>query len=59
MIRVRSYDNEDDFILMQNLIRENYIKSNQQLYPSPSDLDYWRYIYDESPDGVRGGQIVV
>ena len=53
MIKVRSYENENDFVLMQNLIRENYLKSGEQLYPSPADLEYWRYLYDDSPDGVR------
>lgn len=57
MIRVRSYDSENDFLLMQNLIRENYLNSGSKLYPSPADLDYWRYIYDESPDGVRGAKL--
>ena len=42
MIKVRSYENENDFVLMQNLIRENYLKSEEQLYPSPADLEYWR-----------------
>lgn len=57
MIKMGSYDLEDDFLRMQNLIRENYLNSGRQLYPSPSDLDYWRYIYDESPDGVRGAKL--
>lgn len=57
MIQMRSYQSEEDFLLMQNLIRENYIHSDRQLYPSPSDLDYWRYIYDESPDGVQGAKL--
>jgi mycothiol synthase len=57
MIRVRSLNHEDDFLRMQNLIRENYTNSNWQMYPSPSDLDYWRYIYDESPDGVHGARL--
>ena len=57
MVKMRSYHGEEDFLLMQNLIRENYAHSNQQLYPSPSDLDYWRYIYDESPDGVHDAKL--
>ena len=27
MIKVRSYENENDFVLMQNLIRENYLRA--------------------------------
>lgn len=57
MIKMRSYHNEEDFLLMQNLIRENYIHSGWQLNPAPSDLDYWRYIYDESPDGVHNAKL--
>lgn len=53
MIKVRAFEQENDFLLMQNLIRENYLYCQPQLYPSPADLDYWRYIYDETPDGVN------
>lgn len=57
MIRARLFEKEEDFLRMQNLIRENYLYSDRQLSPSPSDLDYWRYIYDESPDGVKGAKL--
>jgi len=57
MIKMRPYNNEEDFLLMQNLIRENYIYSDKQLYPAPSDLDYWRYIYDDSPEGVHNAKL--
>lgn len=53
MILMREFNNEEDFMLMQELIRENYLNNDIQLYPAPSDLEYWRYIYDETPEGVH------
>lgn len=57
MIKMRTFNNEEDFLLMQKLIRENYLSNELQLYPAPSDLDYWRYIYDETPDGVHNAML--
>ena len=53
----QSYDNENDFLLMQNLIRENYRNNDVQLYPSPSNLDYWRYIDNESHEEIKNVQL--
>ncbi len=57
MITMRPYQSEDDYQRMQNLIRENYRQPEGQLYPSAMDLDYWRFIYDESPEGVKSAQL--
>lgn len=56
-MKTRKYISEEDYLLMQNLIRENYLKSDVRLYPSPLDLDYWRYIHDETPDGIENTQL--
>jgi ribosomal protein S18 acetylase RimI-like enzyme len=42
---------------MHQLIVENYMFSGQQLYPSIADLDYWRYLYDASPENIHQAQL--
>ena len=49
----REYRDESDYRRCQDLIVENYRDGGQVLYPSSMDLDFWRYIYDTSPDGVQ------
>jgi ribosomal protein S18 acetylase RimI-like enzyme len=51
------FRNEQDYADMHQLIVENYLFSNQQLYPSIADLDYWRYIYDDSPENIHQAQL--
>lgn len=53
MITMKVYQYEQDFERMKNLIRENYLNNEIKLSPSPMDLDYWRYIYDDNPDSVN------
>jgi ribosomal protein S18 acetylase RimI-like enzyme len=57
MTKRRPYQCEEDYLLMQDLIRLNFTVPQAQLYPCATDLDYWRYIYDESPDGVHDAQL--
>jgi len=48
---------EQDYANMHQLIVENYMFSGQQLYPSIADLDYWRYLYDASPENIHQAQL--
>ncbi len=57
MITMRPYHTEEDYRQMKNLIRENYRHTNEQFYPTAMDLDYWRFIYDETPDGIQAAQL--
>ena len=41
---------------MKDLLRDNY-RAAGQLYPGPGDVEYWRYIYDESPDLIRNAHL--
>lgn len=57
MTSMRPYHSEEDYRQMKNLIRENYRHTGAQFYPTAMDLDYWRFVYDESPDGIRAAQL--
>jgi ribosomal protein S18 acetylase RimI-like enzyme len=47
---VRLYRGEDDYRLVQDLLRDNLAAGNSSLYLTPSDLDFWRA--QEEPDGL-------
>jgi hypothetical protein len=51
------FRSEQDYANMHQLIVENYMFSGQQLYPSIADLDYWRYLYDASPENIHQAQL--
>lgn len=57
MITMRPFHSEEDYQQMKNLIRGNFMRTNVQLYPTAMDLDYWRFVFDESPDGIQAAQL--
>ena len=52
MLRFGFLETESDFESMKELLRDNY-RSGESPFPGPCDLEYWRFIYDESPELVR------
>jgi len=57
MITMRPWHLTEDYLQMKSLIRENLRLTGKQLYPTAMDLDYWRFVYDESPDGIQAVQL--
>jgi GNAT superfamily N-acetyltransferase len=53
----RFLETDSDFERMKDLLRDNYVVTARIEYPGPCDLEYWRYIYDDSPDLVRNTRL--